>query len=182
MRLQGANYSTQGQGSQPLPAKVNYFKHRAINGQITGIPTYGKVTYPSIYPGIDLVYHSSERKLEYDFVIAPKADWNAIAIAFEGAHKLEVDGRGELVVHTPVGELRQPKPVIYQEVNGMRQTVVGGFRVEPGQRVRFVLGQHDRTRALVIDPTLAYSTYLGGSGDDQANRIAVDTAGNVYVS
>jgi|SRR5690242_4778691 len=154
MRLQGANYSTQGQGSQPLPAKVNYFKHRAINGQITGIPTYGKVTYPSIYPGIDLVYHRSEGKLEYDFVIAPTADWNAILMAFEGADKLEVDGHGDLVAHTPAGELRQPRPMIYQEVEGRRQTVDGGYRVEPGQRVRLVLGHYDRTRPLLLTPRL----------------------------
>ena len=111
------------------------------------------------------------RQLEYDFVVAPGADPDQIALPIDGAERVEVDAGGDLVVHTAAGELRQPRPVVYQEIDGIRRPVVGDYVLDDQGRVRFRLGAYDASRALVIDPVLAYSTYLGGS--DDGKRLAV---------
>jgi hypothetical protein len=143
------------------------------------------VRYTGVYPGIDLVYHGQQGHLEYDFDVAPGADASSIHLAVEGADQVELSGEGDLVLHTQTGELRQPKPVLYLlGDDGQRQVVDGGYVLDqaPQQRVGFWVGTHDLSRQLVIDPVLVYSTYLGGSGDDGTNSIAVDAAGNAYVT
>src|SRR4029453_16299834 len=101
----------------------------------------------------------------------------------DGAERLEVDVAGELVVHTAAGELRQPRPAVYQGVDGARRGVAGDYVVDGEGHVGFRLGPYDASRPLVIDPVLAYSTYLGGLGDESdvfgngRVSVAVDGAG-----
>ena len=87
----------------------------------TSVPNYGGVKYQGVYPGIDLVYYGNQRQLEYDFVVSPGADPRRIRLGFQGADKLEVDAQGDLVLHTATGVIRQRKPVVYQEVEGLRR-------------------------------------------------------------
>ena len=144
--------------------------------------------YVDVYPGVDLVYYGRPRQLEYDFVLAPGADPSQIALTFDGAERVEIDAGGDLVLHTGAGELRQPRPVVYQEIDGARRSVVGDYVLDGEGRVRVRLGAYDVTRPVVIDPVLAYSTYLGGSNDEADGLfgavfgIAVDAAGNTYVT
>lgn len=151
-------------------------------------PTYASVRRANVYDGVDLVYHGRDRELEYDFVVAPGADPRPIALAVEGADRLELDAAGDLLVHTRAGVLRQPHPVAYQDVEGARRPVSADYVVGEGGRVRFRLGAYDRARELVIDPVLAYSTYLGGSNEEMdwlrgpAFGIALDGAGNTYAT
>ncbi|PYN13738.1 MAG: hypothetical protein DME05_17700, partial [Candidatus Rokuibacteriota bacterium] len=77
------------------------------------MPTYARVRYEDLYPGIDLVYYGNQRQLEYDFVVRPGADPRRIALGFRGAQRLEVDPQGDLVLHTAAGAIRQRKPIIY---------------------------------------------------------------------
>jgi Beta-propeller repeat len=160
----------------------------SIGAPTYAAPTYARVRYAGVYPGIDLAYYGGPRALEYDFVVAPGADPGRIALAFDGAERLEVDAAGELVVHTAAGELRQPRPVVYQGVNGARRAVAGDYVVDGEGHVGFRLGPYDASRPLVIDPVLAYSSYLGGLGDESDAfgngqvSVAVDGAGNVYVA
>jgi hypothetical protein len=141
------------------------------------------VKYEQVYPGIDLVYYGNQRSLEYDFVIAPFAAPKTIMLAFEGARCITVDESGDLVLDTAGGKVRQRKPVIYQEVNGVRQEIAGGYALKGKHEASFRVGDYDPSRPLVIDPVLDYSTYLGGGGSgDVGYDVAVDAAGNAYVT
>ena len=183
----GANGAARIQGDAELPGVVNYSRSAPSAGHISA-PTYGRVRYVDLYPGVDLVYYGGPRRLEYDFVVAPGADPEQIALAFDGVERVEVDAGGDLVAHTAAGELRQPRPVVYQEIDGARRRVAGDYLVDREGRVRVQLGAYDTSRPLVIDPVLAYSTYLGGTDDDTevyfdgANSIAVDGSGNIYLA
>jgi hypothetical protein len=128
------------------------------------------------------VYYGKGRQLEYDFIVAPGGDPARIDLRFTGAERLTINAAGELVLHTAVGELRQPEPVIYQEIDGERRAVSGGYVLTGADRVGFRVGSYDRRRPLVIDPVLAFSTYFGGSSDDSGWDIAVDANGNVYIT
>jgi hypothetical protein len=105
-----------------------------------------------------------------------------IQLTVQGADSVGTDGQGNLVLATPVGNLTEHAPVIYQDVNGVQQAVSGQFVVEGGNQVGFQVGAYDASQPLVIDPVLGYSTYFGGSGDDYAAGIAVDGAGNAYIT
>jgi len=182
MKLVGANPEPRVEGRQELPGKVNYFIGNDPAKWRTNVPTYAKVQYTNVYPGVDLIYYGNQRQLEYDFVVRPGADPKAIALGFQGADRLEVDGQGDLVLHTAAGSIRQRKPVIYQEIDGARREIAGGYIIEAARQVSFRVAAYDASRPLIIDPALSYSTYLGGTSLDYAQGIAVDSAGNAYVA
>jgi beta-propeller repeat-containing protein len=169
-------------GLEELPGKANYFIGNDPSKWRTNVPTYAKVHYRSVYPGIDLVYYGNQRQLEYDFVVAPGADPKRIVLGFEGADKLEIGPQGDLALHAGGGVLRQRKPFVYQEIDGQRQEIDGTYVLKGANRVGFQVAAYDVKRPLVIDPVLFYSTYLGGSGSDFGLGIAVDTSGNAYVT
>ncbi|MET0648817.1 MAG: SBBP repeat-containing protein [Pyrinomonadaceae bacterium] len=140
--------------------------------------------YAEVYPGIDVVYYGNQRRLEYDFVVAPGRDARTIALEFAGAETVEVDGgTGDLLLRVGEETVRQHAPVTYQETaGGGRREVESRYALRDGGQVGFEVGEYDRSRALVIDPTLVYSTFFGGSAIEQSPRIAVDSAGNAYVT
>ena len=137
--------------------------------------------YTQVYPGVDVVYYGNQRQLEYDFVVAPGRDASAIKLQFDGAEKVEVDAAGDLLLSLGKNVIRQPKPLVYQEVGGERRAVEGGYTLGADGQVGFTVGEYDAQLPLIIDPVLVYSTYLGGSGTDQGVDIAVDSAGSAYI-
>src|SRR6202789_3427296 len=169
-------------GEEPQPGKINYFIGNDRTKWITNVSTYAKVRYHNVYPGIDLVYYGNHRQLEYDFAVSPGANPNQIQFEINGAIGTTVDSQGNLVLNTGNGELHFQTPTIYQESNGTRVPVQGEYVMKDSTHVGFRLSSLDPTKATVIDPVLAYATYLGGSGDDQPTGIAVDTTGNIYVA
>lgn len=191
MKLVGANPNSQMQPQEKLPGTVNYLLGDDPNQWRQNIPTFAKIQSTQVYPGIDLVYHGTAGLLEFDFVVAPGADFRRIQLAFEGAEKLELDAHGDLVFRMPGGELRQHKPVIYQQDGDTRRVIPGGFVLKDNMLVTFDVGRYDKSKPLTIDPTLWYSTYLGGGTDtgafpttgafDEATGIAVTTNGSTYV-
>jgi hypothetical protein len=181
MKLVGGNPAAQVQGLDELPAKTNYFIG-ADPSKWRSVSNYAKVEYKNVYPGIDLVYYGNQRQLEYDFVVAPGADPGAIKLAFAGTRGLRIDGNGELVLRTAGGELRQRKPIIYQEVDGARKSVEGRYALKGRREAGFEIGDYDPSRPLVIDPVLVYSTFLGGGASGDGHGIAADSAGNAYVT
>ncbi|HEY3132795.1 MAG TPA: SBBP repeat-containing protein [Acidobacteriota bacterium] len=194
MRLVGAHPSCRSDGIEQLPGKVNYFIGNDSRRWHTDIPTYSKVKYHGVYPGIDLIYYGRQHQLEYDFVVSPGADPSGIGVSFEGATELEVDAAGNLAMQTGGGQLRVLKPRIYQDLEGSRMEISGRLVIREGNQVGFQVEDYDRSKYLLIDPVLSYagnfaaatgplfSTYLGGSGADFANAISVDAAGNAYVT
>jgi hypothetical protein len=191
MQLVGASSSPSITGEEGLRGKVNYFIGNDPAQWRTNIATFAKVRYREVYPGIDLVYYGNEGRLEYDFVVTPGADPNLIALKFEGADEVKTDQRGDLTVTVAGHELRWRKPLLYQEIDGVRREVAGGYRLGPafaeheGRRVHsvsFQIASYNRATALVIDPAFIYSTYFGGIGDDAGGGIAVDAEGNAYVA
>jgi hypothetical protein len=182
LQLVGANPAPTAAGLDPLPGTANYLVGNDRSRWLTGIPTYSRVEYRDVYPGINLDYHGTQRQLEYDFTLAPGADPGQIALAIQGADSVSLDVAGTLVLHTSGGDVTEHAPVIYQDSDGVRQPVSGGYVLLGPDRVGFRVGPYDSSRALVIDPVLVYSTYLGGSSFDTGSGIVADAAGNVYVT
>ena len=174
MDLVGANAQAQATGLDAQGGTSNYFVGNDPSQWHTGIANYGQVKYQNVYSGVNLIYYGNQRQLEYDFVLAPGADPGSIQLAFTGAAGIPLDSSGDLVLHTSGGDVVEHAPVIYQDNNGVRQAVSGHYVLEANRQVGFEVGAYDPTKSLVIDPVLSYSTYLGGSGSDQAYAIAVD--------
>jgi hypothetical protein len=189
MELAGASLATKVEGADPLPGTSNYFIGNDPSKWHTNVPTYSKVGYKNVYPGVDLLYYGNQRQLEYDFIVQPHANPNQVKLHFAGAAKLTLTAQGDLMVAAKNGEIAFHKPVIYQNATNQagdstsqREPVDGRFVLLASNSVGFTLGTYDRSRELVIDPILAYSTYLGGTGSDFANAIAVDASGSAYVT
>jgi len=182
MQLRGADAGATSEGVDLLPGTANYFVGSDRSKWQAGIPTYSKVRFLGVYPGIDLVYYGNERELEYDFVVAPRAKPKAIRLHFAGAQKMAVTADGDLFVSTKESHIAFHKPDVYQESNGRRQPVEGHFTLLADNSAGFALGSYDHSQPLTIDPVLVYSTYLGGSTNDLAYGIAVDSSGNAYVT
>jgi hypothetical protein len=180
MEIAGANGHASVSGAEQLPGVSNYYVGRNPAQWHTQIPNYAKVKYSSVYPGVDLVYYGNQQQLEYDFIVAPGADPNAIAIDFKGVDSLTVNEAGDLVLATSGGSFVQQKPVVYQDVDGERRIIAGRYAID-GTRATFKIASYDPSRPLVIDPTLAYATFFGGKDFDYGNSIAVDSQGNAYV-
>lgn len=176
MKLVGANGVAHATGQDLLPGKTNYFIGNDPSQWHTDISNFEKVRYENVYAGIDLLYYGNQGKMEYDFVVSPGANPADIQISYQGASGLELDDRGNLVLHTTGGDVVQDAPVLFQIDNGVRKAVDGHF-VLAGNQVRFAVGAYDASQPLIIDPTLDYSTYHGGAGDDSALGIAVDGSG-----
>jgi uncharacterized protein (TIGR03437 family) len=177
MKLAGANPASKAEGMDPQIARSNYFIGNDPAKWRTGVTNYARVRFTEVYPGIDLVYYGRDGQLEYDWIVKPGADASKIHLKFAGIQKMRVDSNGDLVLVTPTGEVREKKPVVYQSKEISGRYVLRG-RAEAG----FQVGPYDASRPLVIDPVLGYSTYLGGSDNDYGNAIAVDAAGNAYVT
>ncbi|MBD0373924.1 MAG: SBBP repeat-containing protein, partial [Pyrinomonadaceae bacterium] len=184
MKLSGANNAPTITSESKLGVKTNYFKGNDPQQWHTGVARYERVRYAQVYPGIDTIYYGEQQQLEYDFEVAPFADARRIALEFTGVKRVRVERRtGDLVLKTVGGEVRQRRPVAYQEVGGKRRAVASRYVVEGQRKVRIEVGEYDRRQRLVIDPVLSYSTYLGGANEnDFGSAIAVDSAGIVYVT
>ncbi|MGH8009640.1 MAG: hypothetical protein ACREQ3_21830 [Candidatus Binatia bacterium] len=144
MQLVGANPQPPVAGQEEMPGKSHYFLGNDSKQWRTNIPTYARVKYEAVYPGVDLVYYGNQRQLEYDFIVAPGADPKTIQLTFEGADKLAVDAHGDLVLHTGGGEVQLRKPSVYQEIDGVKQVIPGHYVLNPqSQRVGFQVAAYD---------------------------------------
>jgi uncharacterized protein (TIGR03437 family) len=194
MGLIGANPNAHAEGLARQPGVVSYFIGNDPARWRTGIPTYGKVNYAQVYPGVDLVFYGNQRQLEYDFVVAPGGDAGRIAWRIAGA-RAGVDAEGNLTLRTANGPAGFKKPVVYQLDGDTKTSVEASFAVA-GNEIRFRLGSYDHSKALIIDPVLTYASYLAGSGTDHIGQttgpgvstpgtsqgIAIDSAGSAYVT
>jgi hypothetical protein len=194
----GANPDVRPVGQDKTEAVVSYFKGRPKEWR-TGLPTYAKIVYPELWPGIDLVYYGTVNRLKYEFVVRPGADPGRIRLAYRGATGVQVNAAGQLEVTTPIGGFQDDTPVAYQEVDGRRVEVEVAYALAQSPVVSspqfsvlshqssttygFRVGEYDPGRPLILDPAvLVYAGYIGGSGNDVGWDIVVDGAGNAYVT
>lgn len=180
MEIVGGNAASRLIPQEPLPTRVSYFVGNDQSRWVSGAGTYSSVRYDDIYPGIDVVYHGKTDRLEYDFVVEPRQDPQAIRLSFPTAERLTVDSDGSLVITSSTGEMRHHAPHAYQDRDGRRQIVAARFRVEE-KNVSFELADYDRDLELVIDPVLSLSRYLSVGDYDRVQGVEVDSAGNIYV-
>lgn len=165
-----------------LPGRSNYVRGRNPESWLQDIPQFARVQYRQIYPGVDVVYYGNHGKLEYDFLLHSGADANRIAITIDGARKLTIDETGDLHVAMTNGEVIQKRPFAYQLINNKPVQVAVHYRIVNRNAIGFRIASYDRTRPLMIDPVLVYSTYLGGAGIDIGRAVAMDSQGNTYVA
>lgn len=190
--LHGANVSMQLAGADPaaipetyasLPGRVSYIIGADPSRWATNLATFSRVGYHDVYPGIDIAYHGNQQRLEYDFTVAPGANPAAIVLAFPSATAVSIDREGNLQLHTPSGTVTQLAPHIYQQSGTTQRTITGGFVLRDSTHVGFSVGAYDHSLPLVIDPTIVFSTYLGGTGNEEGGYdIAVDSANDAYVA
>jgi YVTN family beta-propeller protein len=174
MKLVQGNPGAEVSGAKELPGKVNYLIGNDPRDWHTGIPLYEEVRSREVYPGINLVFHGDQQRLEYDFVVSPGADAGRIRFKVSGAEKMEVDENGDLLLRAAKTEFRMRKPVIYQQVGEQRRPVDGGFSLHAGKLVAFHLGAYDKNLPLVIDPTIVFATFLGAAGVEVPSGVDLD--------
>lgn len=181
MKMLGANPAAQVAGDAQVAGHSNYLIGRDASKWVRDVSQYARVNYRGIYPGVDLTFYGQQRQLEFDFIVQPGARPETIALGVEGAKKIRTDESGDLVLTSAAGDLRLRKPVAYQKQGDLRQPVDARFVVK-GTEVAFAVGDYDRARELVIDPSALYATYLGAGNEDDGYAIAVDSAGSAYVT
>jgi hypothetical protein len=199
MRLAGTNSKAEVTGLEELSGKSHYFLGNDPKKWRINVPNYARVKCESVYPGVDLIYYGNQRELEFDFVVGPGADPGVISFDIHGAEKAEIDSVGDLVLQAKGADVRLRKPLVYQTTTGNgrlsaghrrssidnRQYLAGRFVLLADNRITFEVAAYDKTKPLVIDPVLSYSSFLGGSGVEggsSAVAIAVDASGNAYVA
>ena len=162
MTMPGANQQPVITSEDQQPGVKNYFIGNDPKNWHTNIPAFARVRYHDVYPGVDVVYHGT-RQLEFDMVVGAGANPDKIKLSFDGAQRVSTDNAGNLILTSEAGELRLQHPVSYQEKDGTRTTVDSRFVVKNDHEVVFALGSYDRSRELVIDPSISFATYLWGT-------------------
>ena len=182
LRLQGANRHVEPKGVEPVPGQSNYFVGSDPRNWHRSVSQFARVVYPEVYSGIDLAFHSVGRDFEYDFILQPGRSPQVITVDFVGATHLKMDSQGDLILATASGDVRQKKPVAFQVKQNRRIPVDAAYVLKGQTSAGFRVGHYDPSLPLVIDPVLSFSVYQGGTGLDQAYGIAVDAAGNSYIT
>lgn len=181
MQLVGANTSPRIVAGKQLAGVVNYYLGSDRANWHAGVKQFETVTYRDVYPGINVAFHGEQRQLEFDFVVAPGADAASIGMAFHGMSRMATDAEGNLVLGSSAGNVMLHKPLAYQMKDGARTPVDVAFELNH-DNVGLKLGDYDHSRELVIDPTISYLTFLGGTGEDDLYAVALDSAGDAYVT
>ncbi len=182
MQLVGGNQQPQIAVQDQLPGHSNYFIGNDRSQWHADVPQFARVAYREVYPGVDMAFYGIQKQLEFDFVVAPGASVEPIRLGISGAKRISTDQSGNLILASSAGNVLLHKPVAYQEKDGARHPVDARFVPQGKNQVAFKLGNYDRSRELVIDPSVTYATYLGGLAEDDGYGIAIDSTGNAYVT
>lgn len=186
LKLLGASPGAVVGSMDPLPGRSNYFIGNDPRAWRTDVPTYSRVRYRDVYPGVDLAYYGNQQQLEYDFIVSPHADPSRILWAVEGAGNLALTPEGDLRITSGEQQVRLLRPRIYQPDGAGRREIVGNYRLiesaSGNPAVSFQLGAYDASLPLIIDPVVNYATFYGGSGTDIGYGIAVDQQGAMYLT
>ena len=166
-----------------LPGKVNYIVGKDPKKWEIGLPTFARVRYRNVYPGVDVVYYGNQQNVEFDLNLAPGSKPEAIRLKFEGSSKVQVDESGSLLLGSATGDLTLKAPLVYQEIGGKRLPIEAKYRKLTNGEITFSLAHFDHSKNLVIDPTIMYSTFVGGgSSYTYPQAIAIDSSNNAYIA
>lgn len=182
MHLVGGNAQPQIAAGNELPGRSNYFIGNDRSQWHANVAQYARVSYRDVYPGVNMAFYGVQKQLEFDLIVAPGATPAPIRLGISGAKRIATDDSGNLVLASSAGDVLLHKPVAYQEKDGARQPVDVRFALQANNQVGFELGNYDRSRELVIDPSVSYATYLGGTAEDDGFAIAIDGSGNAYLT
>ncbi len=182
LALAGANSRTQVESLDLQPGESNYLIGNDPSKWRRDVPHFARVKYHSVYPGVDLLYYGNQGQLETDFILAPGVDPRKIGVRIEGADKLNLNARGDLILSTAAGDVTMHRPRAYQQTATARQEIAANY-VRRGSRIIGIeVAPYDSSQSLIIDPVLSYSTYLGGTTNQFLGGIAADSAGFAYVA
>ena len=172
----GGNSDGQLTAGDQLPGKSNYYRGNDPKNRHANVSQYARVSYKNVYPGINLAYYGEQSKPEFDLIVAPESNPAPIDLAFNGAQHVATDASGNLVVSSAAGNvmLRTGGLPATERHSSTRR---GALRPESQQSSHFRAGQLRPQPQLVIDPTVMYATYLGGSSEDDGLAIAFDSSG-----
>jgi hypothetical protein len=172
MEITGSRKNVSSSPDKEVPGRRNYIQGTDSTRWRTNVHLWGQIRFAGVLDGVDVVYHGVGSQLEYDLVISPGVDAASLEISFTGAREVRLDGSGNLILHSAAGDIVQHKPVAYQNDGGERREVAAAFRLD-GHRIRFALGEYDRSETLIIDPVIDYATWFPGT----VTLLTVDAAG-----
>jgi hypothetical protein len=182
IRFLGANPAPRLTPGAEQPGRINRYLGNDPARWESGIPSYGRLRYDELYPGITLDYEGRDGRLKGTFTVAPGSDPGLIAWRYDGASSVRLDeASGALQIRLRSGLLTESAPVAWQVVAGEQVPVAVRFTLD-GVQAGFAVGTYDARHPLVIDPEITFSTFLGGLSSDFIHDISVDSAGNVYVA
>lgn len=177
----GADPHARSRLEEPLSSHTNYYKGKDRSRWLKGVPNYGRVRFEHVLPGVDLAYYGNQGRLEYDLILHPGARPQDLRLKLEGAESSSLEADGSLKLSTSAGDIRFLPPTVYQEKAGRRQAVEAAFLQRNNGEIGFRVGDYDKTRKLVVDPVLVYSTRFGSSSDDKLAALALDPLGDPII-
>jgi hypothetical protein len=167
IRLPGANKNARFEPLDPEPSGTSYFIGSDPAQWHRDVPHFRRLAWRSVYPGIDLIFYGQNDRLEYDFVVAPGADPSLIRLSASRPARLSLTDAGDISVRSGQSVFAMKKPVVYQKsAAGADSPVPGRYTLAANGEVRFALGPWDRSRPLIVDPVVTFSSYFGGEKDD----------------
>jgi 6-phosphogluconolactonase (cycloisomerase 2 family) len=183
----GADPGVRPEGLEETSTVVSYFKGQPDEWK-AGLRPCKRIIYRDLWPGIDLLYSGTQDRLKYEFVVRPGADPGQIRLAYRGADGLALTPEGGLSVRTPAGSFDDAAPIAYQEAGVARSPVAAAFKLEgkrrgPACAFGFAVGEFDRSRVLILDPSsLVYCGFIGNASVTTRAAVAVDALGCAYVT
>jgi hypothetical protein len=155
----------------PVATRVHYFLGNRPGEWVRNVPTFQRIVWRGVYPGIDVIGYARDGRLEYDFIVGPGADPSAIRLRFDGVRSLSLDEEGGLLLRTPAGFVRHRAPVVHQQDGDRLIPVACSYRLVGDCEIQLNIDAWDTSRTLVIDPVVEFSTSLGGDGLDYAYAV-----------
>ena len=182
VRYISSNKNVKVEGLEENKAEISYFRGNDPGKWVRGVRTFRKVLYKELYPQIDLIVYGSGGGIKHEYWVSAGGEVEKIKLRYEGIKQLRVNERGQLEIETGEGVLREDAPFSYQIIDGERVKVETRYVIDKDNTLRYKVGKYRKDKELIIDPTLIYSTYLGGSIWEQGREIAIDGSGNAYVT
>jgi gliding motility-associated-like protein len=162
-----------------LPERYNYFKGKDKSRWAENVSAYSELYFENLYPQINLKWYENNNSLKYDFIVLPGGNPSDIKIKYNDVEDIYIREK-KLYIKTEIYTLIENEPYIYQEENGNKIKIQGEFILHDSILSFKIKGRYDKSKALIIDPSLIFSTYSGSLADNWGNTAAFDSMGYMY--